>query len=166
MNLFATYPNLRERNRAVALRRDDVRRRDRIQMAGESRGSADDGGEGIGGGWAENRGERRGETAGGYRFTRRPCFANRDGGRRLQRRPAGFGRNGEEKRRWRWPTAVAVRTDGAADCGWLRQDGKKNRENGWAAARVPEGEEKKNERGVVCAREREINFFFFSFYLN
>ncbi|KAE8637245.1 hypothetical protein CSA_007708, partial [Cucumis sativus] len=32
-------------------------------MAGESRGSADDGGEGIGGGWAENRGERRGETA-------------------------------------------------------------------------------------------------------
>ena len=123
MNLFATYPNLRERNRAVALRRDDVRRRDRIQMAGESRGSADDGGEEIGGGWAENRGERRGETAGGYRFTRRPCFANRDGGRRLQRRLGMV----EKKEKWKKNRGAAVdrrRKEGGerwwsvGGCGW------------------------------------------------
>ncbi|KAE8637313.1 hypothetical protein CSA_011807, partial [Cucumis sativus] len=103
-------------------------------MAGESR-AVQTTEEEIGGGWAENRGERRGETAGGYRFTRGLASRTEMVAPTVAATSAGFGRNGEEKRRWRWPTAVAVRTDGAADCGWLRQDGKKNRENGWAAAR-------------------------------
>ncbi|KAE8652767.1 hypothetical protein Csa_022880, partial [Cucumis sativus] len=72
---------------------------------------------------AETAGQRRkvlryrsgrwsqGDAYGGRKVTR--TAASRTG-RWLQRRPAGFGRNGEEKRRWRWPTAVAVRTDGAA----------------------------------------------------
>ncbi|KAE8637191.1 hypothetical protein CSA_017718 [Cucumis sativus] len=95
-------------------------------MAGESRGSADDGGEGIGGGWAENRGERRGETAGGYRFTRRPCFANRDGGRRLQRR----------------------KSNGAADLDWQRR----SLASRWGCGRKKKMERK--DRRLAAGRER------------
>ena len=50
---------IRGRSRAVALQRDDVRRRDRIQTDGESRGIADNRGEGIGGGWLKT--EEKGE---------------------------------------------------------------------------------------------------------